>query len=349
MGAWRGLATGEGRADRTQTMQSPADRDARSVDRDEAPVRLGANIAVRQGARRQDAQRLGALVLCGGASRRFGSDKALARVGEASLLERTLMLLARRTEDLVIATGHEPRYADVAARIGGIRVALDRAADLGPLAGLEAGLACFDPRATVLVVSCDLPNLDLPTLDALVARHRDAALDVCLWRNSEGQHPLLGCYSAAVLPAVRAALDRGERRLVSFHGSPPRTELDSAEDGRSAEDGAGRDVVPQGQPRALGDAEGTIHAVRPPLVGYLSAAAGHERSDPAANANSRSELRRILRALPASQTEEASSTDLAGSDSTEGRPFGTTTPGTAASRDLSAGDLSSAPRRPSTP
>ncbi|WP_419186488.1 molybdenum cofactor guanylyltransferase [Rohdeia mirabilis] len=291
-------------------MQPPADRDGRRSAHDEDfEVRGDGDVhraldEVDEGAAsaaRARATGLGALVLCGGASTRFGSDKALAEVAGTTLLERTLDLLAQRTDDLVVATGHAPRYADVLERFRGLRVALDREPGLGPLAGLEAGLARFDPRSSVLVVACDLPNLDLRTLDALVAERHRADLDLCLWRDGDGLHPLLGCYRASVLPAVRAALDRGERRLVAFHGGadvPPAGRTDA----RSlAVDVPARDRLSQGGPESSADvarSNGTVPALR---VGYLSADGTRDRSDPAANANSRSELRRILGGLPASE------------------------------------------------
>jgi molybdenum cofactor guanylyltransferase len=336
MVARRGLAPGGSCADRTRTMQPPADRDGRHVVPDGVPddptmrdmsdaVAGNRSSGNRSSGNRSSGNRssgnrvpdsqnsdgsaqvraratgLGALVLCGGASTRFGSDKALATVGGTTLLERTLDVLAQRTNDLVVATGHEARYADVLARFEGLRLALDRAPGLGPLAGLEAGLACFDPGAEVLVVACDLPNLDLESIDALVAERRRDDLDLCLWHDLSGPHPLLGCYRASVLPAVTAALDRGERRLISFHGSTAVTTRRSADAPPGPVGHVGRDEVPQGLPGDGQEVDGACHAVQSLRVGYLSPAEDRDRSDPAANANSRSELRRILGSNPTSE------------------------------------------------
>lgn len=229
--------------------------------------------------------RVHGVVLCGGRSSRFGADKALAPVptldgrGTTSLLERTLDLLRLRCERIVVATGSRARYADrLAARPEAVPVT-DRAPDLGPLAGLEAGLAACDPEAEVLVVSCDLPRLDVAALDALLAGRRDQAVDVCLWHDGRA-HPLLGCYRAAVLPALRAALDGGERRLVAFHGAPlePRR----------------CDETPQGGPEHAAGARDGSRAAPRVRVGYVRRD-GEGESGPAANANSRDDLERLLR------------------------------------------------------
>jgi molybdopterin-guanine dinucleotide biosynthesis protein A len=161
------------------------------------------------------------VVVCGGASRRFGSDKALALVDGTTLLERTLGVLEQRCNHVFAATGVAPRYtAILAARA---QVVLDRAPDIGPLAGLEAALAAA-ARVTgathLLAVACDLPNLDTATLDRLVERAQASDAHAVLWRDEGGEHPLLACYRVDVLPAVTAAIARCERRLVAFHGAP---------------------------------------------------------------------------------------------------------------------------------
>jgi molybdopterin-guanine dinucleotide biosynthesis protein A len=175
----------------------------------------------RGAAERAAHQGLCGAVVCGGASRRFGSDKALALVDGTTLLERTLGVLEQRCAHVFAATGVAPRYTGLLA--GRAQIVLDRAPDIGPLAGLEAALtaAARVPGATHLVaVACDLPNLDAATLDRLVAGARSSGAHAVLWRDAGGEHPLLACYRIDALPAVTAAITRGERRLVAFHGAP---------------------------------------------------------------------------------------------------------------------------------
>jgi molybdopterin-guanine dinucleotide biosynthesis protein A len=211
------------------------------------------------------------VVLCGGRSQRFGSDKALARVDGTTLLERTLGVLAQSCGRVLAATGATARYAAELARHPKVEVVLDRAPDLGPLGGLEAALAATGPGEThLLTVACDLPNLDTGVLGALVERARTSGADAVLWRDAGGVHPLLACYRVSVLGAVRAALARGERRLVSFHGGFA----------------APADESP---------------AVRPLAVAYLEAGAlpgADSGRDPAANANSPHDLAQTRARVP---------------------------------------------------
>ena len=54
------------------------------------------------------------VVLCGGASRRMGQDKALARLGDASLLERATAAASLAAPRVLLATGTAERYGEIA-------------------------------------------------------------------------------------------------------------------------------------------------------------------------------------------------------------------------------------------
>jgi molybdopterin-guanine dinucleotide biosynthesis protein A len=104
-----------------------------------------------------------ALLLCGGKSLRFGSDKALALVAGRPLLDRTLDTARSRAGRVLLAPGRAPRYAD-----RGVPLVLDPPGSDGPLAGLVAGLRVLD-AAYVFLLAVDLPGLTPEALDRLTA------------------------------------------------------------------------------------------------------------------------------------------------------------------------------------
>ncbi len=147
---------------------------------------------------------LSAAVLCGGRSLRFGSDKALVRVGDRSLVERVVASLTGAREVLVV--GHA--YA-----LEGVRFVADLRQGAGPLAGLEAALeAAGGPW--VAVAACDLPCLT-PEFWRLLVRHAtDAGAEAVAVRDDAGRfEPLAALYLRTLVPRVRARLDAGERDL----------------------------------------------------------------------------------------------------------------------------------------
>ncbi|WP_461214697.1 NTP transferase domain-containing protein [Lacticaseibacillus sp. GG6-2] len=116
------------------------------------------------------------LVLAGGASKRFGQDKALAHFDSASLANVThaVLLLKALCGQVYVACNANNRNAiqSAVAELGAT-VIQDRQPVLGrgPISGLWSYFATL-PRARgdVLVVACDYRGLDLATLAPLVGR-----------------------------------------------------------------------------------------------------------------------------------------------------------------------------------
>jgi molybdenum cofactor guanylyltransferase len=153
---------------------------------------------------------VGGLVLCGGASRRMGTDKAGLELAGRALIEHATLVVAARAERVWLACGALPRHAAL-----GYALALDRAPGLGPLAGLEAGVsAARDAGADcVLVLACDMPRADARIFDLLLARTIEQDLDGCVLASARGPEPLYAVYRTRLAPLVAAALDAGVRRL----------------------------------------------------------------------------------------------------------------------------------------
>jgi molybdenum cofactor guanylyltransferase len=150
------------------------------------------------------------LILAGGQSRRFGSDKALAERDGRPLVARVYDALAPHCMGVLVATGPTLRTYPVPAR-----PVLDVVPDAGPLAGLAAGLAA-SRTAWLLVAACDLAYLTAdaltPLLDAATA---DADAVVAL--DGEGRpQPVCALYHTRIAPTVAAHLREGRRALFAL-------------------------------------------------------------------------------------------------------------------------------------
>ncbi len=151
------------------------------------------------------------VVLCGGRSRRMGTDKAVLEVGGRRMIDAVLDALQPLAGRVVLACGSAPRYGEL-----GLTVALDGIADGGPLVGLLAGLEAADTEWCVVLAS-DMPRASSGIMEALIERAARDELDVCLLESESGIEPLFGVYRRSCIPAIRAALDAGERRMIAFH------------------------------------------------------------------------------------------------------------------------------------
>ena len=163
------------------------------------------------------------VVLAGGLSTRFGSDKAAAEVGGVSLLERSVRLLESVLDDVWVSV--RPDQASDALR-SHYRCLLDRHPGAGPAAGLEAAHAAAPGRAW-LALACDQPGLRAADIKRLVAeRDPDAAATAYCDPATGAPQPLCAVYEAATLaglaketaagtgPSPRAYLKRRPLKLI---------------------------------------------------------------------------------------------------------------------------------------
>ncbi len=137
------------------------------------------------------------VLLVGGASRRFGSNKALARLGERTLAEigwETLSFCDQR-----LATGKRADGLDLPFLL------VDDGTDVrAPITGVVAGLRAATHDVCVFL-PVDMPHVTGDTLAALAAACRDATVPQT--------GPLPGAYRQTALPALEAALSAGELSL----------------------------------------------------------------------------------------------------------------------------------------
>ena len=157
--------------------------------------------------------RVGGAILTGGTSSRFGSDKALASVGNQLLGQRVLEALRGAAVDPIVALG-----GTAGGSLGLVTIA-DTDPGGGPLPALAGALAWFG-RSHVLVVPCDLVLLDRSHVLALrealdsIAEHdgEDVALRTAVVASTGGRaQPSLGIWPASWSGGARRAVSSGSR------------------------------------------------------------------------------------------------------------------------------------------
>ena len=154
-----------------------------------------------------------AIVLAGGRSSRFGSDKLAADLGGTTLLGATIAALAEVVDGVVVAG---PALPSDWRRAGLSLVALVRDAEPfgGPLAALDNVLAQAAPEAdhVAIVVGGDMPWLVPAVLRAMLDRltNDSAATAVILEREHDG--PSTGGPRQVLPLAIRLETARGAAR-----------------------------------------------------------------------------------------------------------------------------------------
>ena len=158
------------------------------------------------------------LVLAGGRSRRFGSEKAVVRLGERTLLEWALNGLRGGCPELAVSAP-AGSGAEALARDLGLTVLTDDPAHPdGPLAGVAAGLrwASNLGAAHLATLPCDTPHAPLD----VVSRLHDAGGEAfaAYVETADGQHPLCALWSVDLLASLESELARGHPPVRAFLG-----------------------------------------------------------------------------------------------------------------------------------
>ena len=145
---------------------------------------------------------LKALVLAGGRSRRFGSDKAAVVVAEQAQLDFLVSVLAKVVSDVRVSIRSDQSGDSLRAAYSQV---LDQQTELGPAGGLLAAHE-LEPESAWLVVACDMPSITANLLRELIHRrepHRGATAFV----GSDGKpEPLCAIYEPATLRVLQASV-----------------------------------------------------------------------------------------------------------------------------------------------
>ena len=148
------------------------------------------------------------LVLAGGLARRMGGgDKALLRIGAATILDRVLERLAPQCSRMILnANGDPARFAFTRLPV----VADDVPDFAGPLAGVLAGLdwtaAHVPDVAWVASVPGDCPFLPRDLVARLHAARTAEDRPLACARSGDWRHPVVGIWPVALRHDLRRAV-----------------------------------------------------------------------------------------------------------------------------------------------
>lgn len=166
-------------------------------------------------------------ILAGGGSRRMGTNKALLKVGQETLIERVVKKVSRLSEEIIVVTNDPAEYRSL-----GLRLVRDVYPGQGSLGGIYSGLLAASQEYT-LVVACDMPFLNLDLLHYMIdlAPGNDIVMPRMLKRESEDEEdltdeeitardtlmqPLHAVYGKGCLEPIRLLLEEGDLRIISF-------------------------------------------------------------------------------------------------------------------------------------
>lgn len=136
----------------------------------------------------------------------MGRPKALLPAGGTTLAGWIIERLGPHFDEVLVAA------SDPALAPPGMRQVRDRLGpNLGPLAGIEAGLAAAANDA-VFALACDMPRVDVLLAERLVTL--SAGRDAAVPRLGGRPEPACACYRRSALPVISWELGQGRLKAA---------------------------------------------------------------------------------------------------------------------------------------
>jgi molybdenum cofactor guanylyltransferase len=163
------------------------------------------------------------IVLAGGRSSRFGSDKLGVLVGDRPLLHHAIAAVARAADEVIVVAAAGGSSPDLPAVPIDVRLVHDTIGFAGPLAGLMDGVRAAR-HSVLLVAGGDMPSL-VPEVLRLLAETVGHGAAAAALGGDDPQAPAMPLPIAlardGVLPRIEALLGADRRSLRALLESLP--------------------------------------------------------------------------------------------------------------------------------
>lgn len=149
-----------------------------------------------------------AIILAGGKSSRMGTNKALLDLNGRRVIEGIVEKLEKTVDEMLIVTNTCSDYEFLQ-----LPMVSDNWKDMGPLAGIEAGLSHSHTERN-LIVACDMPFISVELGKYLLSCLEESQVAV---PEIEGtRHPLFAAYRKETVVEVRKSLEKNHLGIWRF-------------------------------------------------------------------------------------------------------------------------------------
>ena len=159
------------------------------------------------------------LVLAGGKSSRFGSNKAIASYQGVRLIERAVSLLNELSLKPVVAVRKGIDYPFLKCA-----TICDKLPDQGPLGGIYTAMSIFK-HTSFLVLSCDMPALTPSVLSELLTKNEPNSCITAYSTQNGRTQPFPAIYGPSLLGIIRDKLKKGNLSMYDLLDRTPGKKL----------------------------------------------------------------------------------------------------------------------------
>lgn len=147
---------------------------------------------------------LSGIILAGGKSTRFGSNKAFAQLNGKEFINYSIDLLIQYTDNIIIS-GENNIYGSL-----GYKCIPDIHKSIGPIGGIHSCLKDLETEFAI-VVTCDMPYVTKEIIDNLIKE--SCAGKATFYYKDKFVYPFPGVYSKSLTYSLQRAIDNNIYRV----------------------------------------------------------------------------------------------------------------------------------------
>ena len=156
------------------------------------------------------------VILAGGKSRRFGADKAVAKLGEKSLIDYTINKLEPKFAEILIITNNPKQVSK--NNIFFIKDTM--AGQLGPLVGILSAMEWVKNNDKnyewIISFPCDTPFFEEKIIDKVINSQKSSDKKLLFLKSGNKRHNIFGLWSIELMEQLRNDINQGARKVEDW-------------------------------------------------------------------------------------------------------------------------------------
>ena len=156
------------------------------------------------------------VILAGGKSRRFGADKAVAKLGEKSLIDYTINKLEPKFAEILIITNNTMQVSK--NNIFFIKDTM--AGQLGPLVGILSAMEWVKNNDKnyewIISFPCDTPFFEEEIIDKVINSQKSSDKKLLFLKSGNKRHNIFGLWSIELMEQLRNDINQGARKVEDW-------------------------------------------------------------------------------------------------------------------------------------
>ena len=156
------------------------------------------------------------VILAGGKSRRFGADKAVAKLGDKSLIDYTINKLEPKFAEILVITNNPMQVSK--NNIFFIKDIMS--GQLGPLVGILSAMEWVKNNDKnyewIISFPCDTPFFEEKIIDKVINSQKSSDKKLLFLKSGNKRHNIFGLWSIELMEQLRNDINQGARKVEDW-------------------------------------------------------------------------------------------------------------------------------------